>query len=801
MSPTGSLCAHDRSLPPPAPGTTARPASVLCLLMVLFLTFATSAHAFTLQAPDKPAPVIYIAPEPAPAVQAAADELARVLGIMTGGKPQILQATTDKIDAKAPGFVIGSLAQSMGVGMTQKSRAGDGYRFKAIGNKVAIVAESDPGLYTGISRFLETLGVGWYVPGPVGEVIPSIKSIDIPDTLDSTGISDSINRRFWYGGKGKSDPATALWLKHTNGDNYESGSWSHAYAHLISKETLKEHPEYGSLFKGKRTTRQLCTSNPQVLEIGAKTILADMAKKDSAMVFNAGPNDGGGLCECEACTAIDTPGYLEPSTGKTNASDRTFLFASAIADITSKTYPNKDLGILVYSDYSRIPKKITLLNPNVFPMIAPIRRCRLHGPDNPNCEMNKLWQEEIDGWAKISPGKLGFYPYNYNLADTLFPLSKVDYYKRLTAQTTKLNITQLAWIFESIDAWSAHAPSLYLSARISWDSHLDIDKEMDRFYKGFYGAAAAPMTSYWTRIDTAIATTNTHTGSSYGMHKIWTPAMLQASRQDIEKAKSLTANDREKEAVAMAEAGLVCAELYIQTWNALAACDFLKAADTQARLQVLIKSMDGGNHTPNWAHERYSYGYFKTFVGNPIAVGEKLLRDGGTILVKLPDTWKFNTDPKAIGIQEAWFSPDFNTSKWRDMGTMSTSWVDEGLIWYAGDAWYQTTFTMPQTPKDADLRLWFGGFDSNVDVYLNGQSLGEKKGFVKSQEFTDIAKHLKPGQQNTLTVRVSSGQLDEIGTGGIMMPVIIYSAKPTSDKQPTETPKDKTKTTDTKYEM
>ncbi len=720
--------------------------------------------------------VVYVKSDAGATAKEAAGELARVVGVMTGTAPKVVEVgSAAEVDGKAAGFVVGGLGNELGVKTEKKSRAGDGYRYKAVGNKVIIVGESDQGAYTGVSRFLESLGAGWYAPGKVGEVIPKLAKVEVADGVDVTGVSDSINRRFWYGGKGKADPVTAEWLKHMNGANYESGSWSHAYAHLIPKATLAEHPEYGSLFKGKRGTRQLCTTNPEVLKISAKTVMEDMQKKDQ-LVFNAGPNDGGGLCECEACTALDTPGYVEPSSGKTNASDRIFLFASAIADITSKEFPNKDLGILVYSDYSRIPQRITKLNANVFPMIAPIRRCRLHGPGAPGCEMNKLWEEEIAGWSKVSPTKLGFYMYNYNLADTLFPLSKVEFYKRLTAQTTKLNVPELAWIFESIDAWSSHAPTLYLSARISWNSHLDIDAEMERFYKGFYGSAAEPMARYWKRIDGAIANGKTHTGSSYGMHKIWTGEMLKASRGDIEEAKKLAKDEREKEAVAMAEAGLACAEMYIEIWNAVAACDFVKAAEWQGKLAALSGEMKEGKHVPNWGHERYSYGYYKGFVGPVVASGEKMVKDGGLMVVKMPEVWAFATDEKLAGVGEGWFKPGYDTSKWKKMGTMSTSWVDEGMTWYVGDAWYQTKFMVPMGAKGEELRLWFGGFDSNVDVYLNGESLGEKKGFVKPQEFADVGRWLKFGEENVLTVRVSAGNLDEIGTGGLMMPVMLYAA-------------------------
>jgi hypothetical protein len=46
-------------------------------------------------------------------------------------------------------------------------------------------------------------------------------------------------------------------------------------------------------------------------------------------------------------------------------------------------------------------------------------------------------------------------------------------------------------------------------------------------------------------------------------------------------------------------------------------------------------------------------------------------------------------------------------------------------------------------------------------------------GFAKPAEFADIGKHLRPGE-NHLAVRVSAGDLGEIGTGGLMMPVMVY---------------------------
>ncbi len=750
--------------------------ALMGICMAVLMPFP--AGSFTLVDNGRSEAQIYFLENSPQDVRDAASELSRVLKKMTGALlPLAPLPSPDALDAKASGFVLGDLTAA----------SGDGFRYKTVGSRVMIVGENPAGVYTGAMRFLESLGCGWYTPGDVGEVIPVTKTVVVPDNADQTCFSDSINRRFWYSGKG-AEPLTAAWLRRVNGNNFESGSWNHAYSGLIPKEVMEEHPEYGSLNRGGRTAKQLCTSNPDVIKIAAENLLKRMDASGNTLVFAAGPNDGGNLCECDACARIDTPGYIEPSSGKPACSDRIFKFAADIAAITSKTHPQYDLGILVYSEYSRIPLKIASMSPNVFPMIAPIRRCRIHGPGNPNCEMNKLLKDEILGWAKLGP-KLGFYVYNYNLADTLMPFSKADFYRRLLETLNETKVEQLAWIFETIDSWSMMAPYFYLSARISWNRNITVDQELDRFHRGFYGAAYEPMKRYWTRLDQVYADTSSHVGSSYGMHKFWTPTVLGASRKDMDAAMQAADTAREKEAVAMADAGLHCAEIFMGIWNRIADFDFEGALKAQNELEAHVAMM-AAKPEPHWAHDRYAFKqYYKRFIGTTVEAGAAILAGGGRIAARLPDIWKFSLDEKAIGAVEGWFKPEFDDSAWRNMGTMSTSWVDEGMPWYQGDAWYRTTVSVPAEFKNTDLRLWFGGFDYNVDVYVNGRRLGEKTGFIKPQEFEGLVDFLAFDKPNTIAVRVSAGDLAELGTGGIMMPVMLYAAPaksvtPGEDKPP-----------------
>ena len=135
--------------------------------------------------------------------------------------------------------------------------------------------------------------------------------------------------------------------------------------------------------------------------------------------------------------------------------------------------------------------------------------------------------------------------------------------------------------------------------------------------------------------------------------------------------------------------------------------------------------------------------------------------------------WRFAKDHDMAGAKAGWWNADFNDSAWRETNPCLESWDDLGLFDYRGDAWYRTTLDLPAKLPDGDLRLWFGGFDYDIEVWLNGERLGGAMGFAKPAEFKDLAKKLRPGQ-NRLAVRVSAGDLAELGTGGLMMPVMVY---------------------------
>jgi len=92
----------------------------------------------------------------------------------------------------------------------------------------------------------------------------------------------------------------------------------------------------------------------------------------------------------------------------------------------------------------------------------------------------------------------------------------------------------------------------------------------------------------------------------------------------------------------------------------------------------------------------------------------------------LDGVWQFRLDPDDVGLN----------SKWHDGFTESrpivvpSSWNElfPDTYDYIGVGWYQTSFSIPGSWSQDDLRLRFGSVTYKATVWINGQLLGSHEG-------------------------------------------------------------------------
>ena len=78
-----------------------------------------------------------------------------------------------------------------------------------------------------------------------------------------------------------------------------------------------------------------------------------------------------------------------------------------------------------------------------------------------------------------------------------------------------------------------------------------------------------------------------------------------------------------------------------------------------------------------------------------------------------------------------------------------------GGLPFVGVGWYRTKFTVPQFTSGKQATILFDGAMSHANVYINGKKVGYWPYGYNSFHF-DITDFLKPGEENTLAVRLEN---------------------------------------------
>jgi hypothetical protein len=190
-------------------------------------------------------------------------------------------------------------------------------------------------------------------------------------------------------------------------------------------------------------------------------------------------------------------------------------------------------------------------------------------------------------------------------------------------------------------------------------------------------------------------------------------------------------------------------------------------------------------HEPPILSTYYAARFTKRFWGGTVESGYRCVTGGSEIAVELPDRWQFMLDPLNGGEALGFHKPGMGDRNWTMLRTKSDSWSNQGLRYYKGEAWYRTRFRVPVKYRGRDFRLWFGGIDDKAKVWLNGVALEQlARGAApigRPWEF-DATPAVSLGKQNTLVVKISNRAVNELGTGGITGPAMIYAPAPADSK-------------------
>ena len=380
-----------------------------------------------------------------------------------------------------------------------------------------ISAFGDAGTLQGVYAFLrETAGVRWYMPGPLGAIIPKQSTLK----LKTGTISDSpaFEHRHAYFGFMPTSNDDALWYRRVGFGTPAPVQITHSLGHFFLK-FKDSHPEYFALIDGQRDFTTLSTivgpgnfdlTNEDFQAAVVKEIRAYFDANPDQLVFPLSPNDG----MKRITDAPEAQRQITPERGELGKFSNYFWgFVNKVATEVAKTHPDRIIGSLAYEAYTLPPTNIEKLSPNVAVMY-----CKTRGNFTDPAYKESIrkgltdWKEKAKNiycWEYYNEifnnsswkGYPAFYP--ALIEEDLRWLHKLptrgefieaeswrqeDY---AVAGSTKINYPGLQHL------------NLYLTSTLLRHPESDVRELLKEYYPLFYGPGAPKMQEFWEQAEQA----------------------------------------------------------------------------------------------------------------------------------------------------------------------------------------------------------------------------------------------------------------------------------------------------------
>lgn len=457
----------------------------------------------------------------------AGEELQQMIKQRTKADIKIISAQ-DKIPSGMIPIYLGLSPRTAKLGADEKKLKYDGYFFKVTPKYVVIAGRDNPqtneayygqvflycnykhhyyaygekGTLNGVYKTLEKYaGNRHYMPGALGEVVPQSPDFVLPAAEYTK--APAFRERYIYG----------IYFKNASVDYMRwyyrmcAGGQNHHINHTFRTmgNFKKTNPEYFALIGGKRDFTNLstanrfgslCLTNKEGIKAFAAKAQKFFDKNPNYTVYPVVPQDGMyKICECPDCQKLASP-HLGHTGRFSNA---VFHHVSEIAKILSKTHPGKMIGALAYEGY-RIPPEFDL--PSNLAVRICYSRQSLRRPAS-----KKLVREAILGYKKKNvPILVWTYPlFNHRPPNKGLPIL----YSELLQENIKFNrdngvVGEFSECsYHGGDKKNMQLPAVghlndYIRCQLLWDPDMDVKAELEKYYKDFFGPAAAEMKEFWT---------------------------------------------------------------------------------------------------------------------------------------------------------------------------------------------------------------------------------------------------------------------------------------------------------------
>ncbi len=440
---------------------------------------------------------VYVGAQATADERAAAAELARVLGLMSG----LEWPVQTEPEGQSLGFYVGrtaaagrllpELKPSHDLFAPRPGEIGpDGIRLRTVGDRVFVEGGTPEATLFAVSWLVQRHGgVRWYWPGTTGEVIPRRERWILPD-LAEVHEPAYVSREI----SGLRGEPGRVWQRH-NGLRQRL-EYSHNLTRIFPPELHDVHPEWFGLVNGERRRPlggrdwhwQPDLANPEVAVFAAARAAEALAADPRRASFSLGMNDTVRFDQGEGTRAAVAP--LRYFRGMPDYSPLVFGFMNRAVAALPPSLDNRYLGCLAYFWCEDVPP--FPVDPRVVPYVT-TDRTQFYDPAYRAADFALMSR-----WQGSGARAYGIWEYGYG---TAYVVPRVPHAMLAEAVREGWWRGARGYIADTGPHAGFDAFKVWMLAQLLQEPERSTEALADDFFPGWYGPAAEPMRRFFARCE------------------------------------------------------------------------------------------------------------------------------------------------------------------------------------------------------------------------------------------------------------------------------------------------------------
>lgn len=467
-------------------------------LLALLLAPAFAQAQLTLFAPNTiPAPIYVERTAPQEELAAAAD-MARILGIMSGQTFSVRWASPRQTERGI--YLLTNPTPAATTDSLTRIEQLETYRATCKEDRLYLIGEDAEGLALTVYWFLQKYGgTRWFAPGDLGEHIPRRASWSIP-ALEDTAQPAYLSRRLWA----HADPAFDRWARRNL--LREHIAFSHNMWRLFTREDFEAHPDWLPAKNGRTYPIESYRdnlwhpdlTNPATATHAASRITTYFDEHPATLSYSIGLNDTIFYGDSAATHPLTTP--RKWFRGRPDFSPLVFDWSNQVATQVAQKHPGKLIGTLAYYWNENTPG--FPIAENLVPYVT-ADRSQYYDPAF-RAEDTQL----LADWGKSGARLTGIYDYIYG---STYLVPRITHEYLAEAIHTAHTAGHRAYFAELVPQWPYDTGKAWMAARMLFGSALykdataapipSLEALHAEFLSTYYGPAATPMERFYAECE------------------------------------------------------------------------------------------------------------------------------------------------------------------------------------------------------------------------------------------------------------------------------------------------------------